>query len=172
MASLTDSLEKTKRSADRPQSASSRLSLLLYHEGAPRVLQLVRNIPLVVGRKPPSDVVIEDAELSRQHARFVWEGAGVRVQDMGSTNGTFSGGERIEDVVLAVGDEVLFGSVTACVQAPTTAESMAPSVRGDLKSSDGRWVSTNELRCDVIVGASGGSTLHHRAADDGRQSAC
>lgn len=126
MGALTDSFEKTKRSADRPQSASSRLSLLLYHEGAPRVLQLVRNIPLVVGRKPPSDVVIEDAELSRQHARFVWEGSGVRVQDMGSTNGTFSGGERIDDVVLAVGDEVLLGSVTACVHAPTAAASMAP----------------------------------------------
>lgn len=126
MSGLANSLEKTKRSGDRPQSVSSRLSLLLYHEGAPRVLQLVRGVPLVVGRKPPSDVVIEDPELSRQHARFVWEGAGVRIQDLGSTNGTFSGGERISDALLSVGDEVLLGSVTACVHAPTAALSMAP----------------------------------------------
>lgn len=125
---LTDSLEKTKRSAERPRGGASRLSLLLYYEGSPRVLQLVRNVPLIIGRKSPSDVVIDDPELSRKHARFTWEGNAIRVEDLGSTNGVFSGGERISDALIPVGGEVLLGSVTACVHAPMTrASSTAPS---------------------------------------------
>jgi DNA-binding winged helix-turn-helix (wHTH) protein len=68
----------------------------------------------LVGRSIDCAVRIESTDVSRRHARIVVEGTEARVEDCGSTNGTFVRGERIAGVVpLADGDEVRFGSVAA-----------------------------------------------------------
>lgn len=90
------------------------------------MLPLARNVPLVLGRKSPADVVLDDAQLSRSHARLTWTDSGVFVEDLGSTNGTFVGGRRVEQVVVGPGDEILMGSVTISVHAPATF-AIAPS---------------------------------------------
>ena len=51
---------------------------------------------MVIGRDPNSDIVINDAEVSRQHARLSLIGGSYQLQDMGSTNGTFVDGSRLE----------------------------------------------------------------------------
>jgi pSer/pThr/pTyr-binding forkhead associated (FHA) protein len=50
---------------------------------------------LTVGRVD-ADVVVEDAELSRRHAIFRVTDGALEVEDLGSTNGTFVEGKRIE----------------------------------------------------------------------------
>ena len=50
---------------------------------------------VVVGRGDDAGIVIEDAEASRKHASLSVEGTSVTVEDLGSTNGTFVGGQRI-----------------------------------------------------------------------------
>ncbi len=52
--------------------------------------------PVTIGRGASCDIVFAVAEVSRQHCRIRLEGDGVAVQDLGSTNGTFIGGHRIE----------------------------------------------------------------------------
>ena len=61
------------------------------------------------GRHPESDIFLDDVTVSRRHAEFVRSGAGFTVRDVGSLNGTYVNRERIEDVVLAGGDEVQIG---------------------------------------------------------------
>lgn len=53
---------------------------------------------LVIGRAV-GDILIDDPELSRQHAAIEFYGEKVILRDLGSTNGTFVGTTRVDDFV-------------------------------------------------------------------------
>jgi ABC-type multidrug transport system ATPase subunit len=67
---------------------------------------------LTVGRLAECDVCIDSPVVSRQHARLVVEpGAGCFLEDLGSTNGTFVDGQRVQGrTALAPGSRVQFAS--------------------------------------------------------------
>jgi len=67
--------------------------------------------PLVVGRNPDVDVVINDSNVSRRHAEFWRTSDGVAVRDLQSTNGTFVNGHRITAVSLSPRDDVTISSL-------------------------------------------------------------
>ncbi len=50
---------------------------------------------LTLGRDPNNDIVINDPQVSRQHARLTRQGNLVVIEDVGSTNGTFVNGMRL-----------------------------------------------------------------------------
>ena len=63
-----------------------------------------------LGRTGTNDIVINDPEISRQHAQFVRQPEGYTIQDLGSTNGTFVNYERVTGLTLLQhGDVVSFG---------------------------------------------------------------
>jgi predicted component of type VI protein secretion system len=65
---------------------------------------------LVIGRDSSSGVAINDAEISRKHARLNFQGGKYVIEDLGSTNGTFVNGQRlVSPVVLKSGDVVSLG---------------------------------------------------------------
>lgn len=64
---------------------------------------------LTIGTSPDADLVLRDPTVSRMHAELSLLPSGVRVKDLGSTNGTFVGESKIESVVLPAGSEVRFG---------------------------------------------------------------
>ncbi|MEX1071646.1 MAG: FHA domain-containing protein [Anaerolineales bacterium] len=67
---------------------------------------------LVLGRDPACDVVIDDAEVSRRHARLIAQSGGYAIEDLGSTNGTFVDGQRIRTVMpLQPGASVRLGEL-------------------------------------------------------------
>lgn len=55
---------------------------------------------LVLGSSPDADIVITDTGVSRFHCELGLLSDGVRVRDLGSTNGTFVGESRVESVVV------------------------------------------------------------------------
>ena len=67
--------------------------------------------PLVIGRSPDVDVVINDSNVSRRHAEVWRTGEGVAVRDLESTNGTFVNGHRITAVSLSPRDDVTIGAL-------------------------------------------------------------
>jgi predicted component of type VI protein secretion system len=86
---------------------------------------------LTLGRDPLSDIILDDAEVSRHHAKLVRQADGYMIQDMGSTNGSFVDGERLggEPLALKPGQVVMLGSnVTLVYQAIATADPMATIV--------------------------------------------
>ncbi len=67
--------------------------------------------PVVVGRDPQCDLVIDSPLISREHARLLFTPEGLRLQDLRSTNGTFVNGQRIAgDALLHPGDRVSFAT--------------------------------------------------------------
>jgi hypothetical protein len=53
-----------------------------------------------VGRDSSSDIQINDTSLSRQHFEIVWDGKKAGIRDLGSTNGTFLGDTRVNELAL------------------------------------------------------------------------
>jgi len=59
---------------------------------------------IVVGRAKDADLVVDSPQVSRHHARLTRTSAGIEVQDLGSTNGTFINGKRLMQGVVSQGD--------------------------------------------------------------------
>jgi len=79
---------------------------------------------LVVGRASDAGIVLVEEMVSRRHARFLLSGAELTIEDLGSTNGTFVNGEKIQRITLKEGDRVLIGtSILKVVSAETAAAS-------------------------------------------------
>ena len=86
---------------------------------------------LTLGRDPLSDIILDDAEVSRHHAKLVRQAAGYEIQDMGSTNGSFVDGKRLggEPLALKPGQVVMLGSnVTLVYQAIVAVDPLATVV--------------------------------------------
>jgi serine phosphatase RsbU (regulator of sigma subunit) len=66
---------------------------------------------MTIGRDSQQTLVVADSELSRRHARFTLAEGSAVVEDLGSTNGTFVEGKRIDaPVTLRQGEVVRIGS--------------------------------------------------------------
>jgi DNA-binding winged helix-turn-helix (wHTH) protein len=87
-------------------------------EGPARVLQVGnRQIALgvgrnLVGRDERAQVLLDHLSVSRRHAEIVVDGVVTTVRDLGSRNGTFVGGKRLDgDVCVNHRDTITFGAV-------------------------------------------------------------
>jgi pSer/pThr/pTyr-binding forkhead associated (FHA) protein len=80
--------------------------------------------PAVIGRSSTNAaLVIRDSEASRRHASVIPEGNSLNVEDLGSTNGTFVNGERIEGMqTLVAGDQLRIGTTVLELQVVEQAE--------------------------------------------------
>jgi hypothetical protein len=62
-----------------------------------------------IGRRPDSDVFLDDVTVSRDHALLIERAGQWHLDDCGSLNGTYVNRERIESQRLEEGDEVQIG---------------------------------------------------------------
>src|ERR687890_433335 len=72
--------------------------LINYPDRAPERLPLGR-LRITIGRSARNDVCIPDPFASRVHAEVRREGDQYFIQDLGSANGTYYNGSRLEQVV-------------------------------------------------------------------------
>ncbi|MDP2308392.1 MAG: FHA domain-containing protein [Pseudomonadota bacterium] len=83
---------------------------------------------LRIGREVGNEVHIDDAGVSRQHARVLLHNGSVWVQDAGSRNGIFVNGERVPDhKQMKLGDQLSVGAHVFEVVASGSAASPRPS---------------------------------------------
>ncbi len=92
---------------------------------------------LIVGRDPMSDIVINDPEISRQHVRLSQTESGFQLEDLGSTNGTFVDGQRLESEPLQLlpGQSVNMGSGVRVVYEVAGTDHADVATRIDMESS-------------------------------------
>ncbi len=69
--------------------------LTFSDNGAPVRVQIGPD-GVTIGRTPPSDVAIASPEISRRHCRIELHGDAAIISDLGSTNGTYLDGARLE----------------------------------------------------------------------------
>jgi diguanylate cyclase (GGDEF)-like protein len=106
--------ERTKPvSPAPPETAESKRPYLVIiggdHLGA--VHKIVKT-PAIIGRGDDADIKIADDGISREHVEVLGEPEHVTVRDLGSTNGTFHNGRKIDEVELVDGDKISIGSTT------------------------------------------------------------
>ncbi|KPK58543.1 MAG: hypothetical protein AMK73_09195 [Planctomycetes bacterium SM23_32] len=74
---------------------------------------------LTVGRDPDvCDITLMDPAVSRKHCSLSKEGGRVRVEDLGSSNGTFVNDNRVETAELRRGDKLRFGTTRVYTSLP------------------------------------------------------
>ena len=82
----------------------------------------------VAGRHPDADIFLDDVTVSRRHTEFIRHGISFELKDLGSLNGTYFDGVRIENAMLTDGAEVQIGKFRLTFYAS----------RADLASTDNR----------------------------------
>ena len=73
-------------------------------------------LPFRVGRKSGLALVLPLAGVSKEHAELFEEQGQLFVRDLNSTNGTLVNGQRIDTVLLTLGQTVQIGSTTFVLQ--------------------------------------------------------
>ncbi len=118
-------------SGDEERRASAHASgwyLETVGEGGRLRRILLDVLPFRIGRRQGLELVLPASAVSKAHAEIYARGPGLRVRDLGSTNGTFLNQGRIEDAALAEGDILHFADFefrlgrSESVEAPPAAE--------------------------------------------------
>jgi serine phosphatase RsbU (regulator of sigma subunit) len=87
--------------------------LLIHAANAPPRHIALNLLPITVGRSAPSELILEGSTVSRRHCKLERQGDLIVITDVGSTNGTFVNGERIEaPVALEDGARLTIGAYT------------------------------------------------------------
>lgn len=97
------------------------------------------HLPLTIGRDPENRIALEHNAISRFHCRIHAESGAYYVEDLGSTNGTYLNGRRVEKENLSPGDELIVANVGMVIEAKSvsihvTHEPMDLSVSIDIKA--------------------------------------
>ena len=79
----------------------------INHDGG-ELVYLVRG-PVTVGRAPENEIAVDEEGISRRHCRLELRAGTLHLKDLGSTNGTFVNGERVQEAEVGEGDEILVG---------------------------------------------------------------
>ena len=93
--------------------------------------ELKPGVAQIVGRAPQSDIPVFDPTISRRHAEVTADEKQLHVRDLGSSNGTFLNGSRVETCSVSVGDTITFGKVAFKLQpvAPPAAAAAAGGMK-------------------------------------------
>ena len=96
---------------------------LLAHSAGP-------DIPLdrgavMIGRHPECDVLLDSLRVSRRHCVLSADGEAVVVRDLGSTNGTWVNGRRVQRERLKPGDKVSIAHIRYRLEATSACHASA-----------------------------------------------
>ena len=89
--------------------------VLLAKDGNKKVFPLPSSVT-VIGRRKNCDLRIALESVSRRHCQFNIVDKTLKLRDLGSRNGTFLNGKRIEEQVLKPGDSIKIGPIVFAMQ--------------------------------------------------------
>ncbi|MDR2748482.1 MAG: FHA domain-containing protein [Bifidobacteriaceae bacterium] len=95
-------------------------ALLVEHkEGVVEARYLLNTDSTLIGRNESADILLDDNTISRKHAEIIRQSGVWSLKDLGSLNGTYVNGERIENSqVINSGDKIQIGKFHLVFFAP------------------------------------------------------
>jgi two-component system, NtrC family, response regulator HydG len=129
-------------STTRGRTAPRSYNLQVLGQGGATVALGAR--PVVVGAHASCDLVLVDPQVSRRHAELAVVPEGIRIKDLGSTNGTWWQGTKVGEVVVPSGATVQFGATPVRISA-AEAMSLPPSEQDHFGAMAGKSVAMREL---------------------------
>src|SRR3954466_7508298 len=84
-------------------------------DGERKSFSITRDVT-VMGRREDCDFRIPLGDISRKHCRLIKEDEALKIEDLGSSNGSYVNGKRIHEADLQAGDTVQIGPVVFVVQ--------------------------------------------------------
>ncbi|HET9955912.1 MAG TPA: sigma 54-interacting transcriptional regulator [Polyangiaceae bacterium] len=123
---MTDTTTLRELLGEKPSSGDDSHQLEMHVVHSPDASALGRRFSLVpgesalVGRRQGLELSLEDERTSRSHVRIVWDQRtrGYRFADLGSANGTFLNGQRLETGVLSSNDVLRVGDTLLVCSLP------------------------------------------------------
>jgi len=131
------------------------ISLVMFKADSTRREFPIKHEAFVIGRKNTCDLRIPLSSVSRQHCELKVEDGQLKLRDLGSSNGTFHNSIRVQEAVLAAGDEVVVGPVVFTVVVDGKPEVIEP-VRS-LVETAGALDDSAILPSDLLEAAGQGS---------------
>ncbi|HKZ70832.1 MAG TPA: FHA domain-containing protein [Anaerolineales bacterium] len=112
--------------------------------------EMVKDV-MTMGRDMSNDIVINDAEASRHHARLTKQGSSYVIEDLGSTNGTFVNSARLSTPrTLSAGDVIGIGeTISLNYESSATAPSggtMVGNIDATVVASGGDMLSAKQIQ--------------------------
>jgi predicted component of type VI protein secretion system len=89
--------------------------VMFRSDGERRSFSMSRDMT-VIGRREDCDLRIPLGEVSRKHCRILRDGDSLKLEDLGSSNGTFLNGQRVQEAILSPGDTLQVGPVVFVLQ--------------------------------------------------------
>lgn len=110
--------------------------LIISLKDAPSTTHELTADRTTVGRVDENDVVVADASVSGSHCEIIKNGEDFILKDLGSTNGTFINGRRIEEERLQPGTKLKLGEISATFEAEGMTQSASAARKGvDLQTA-------------------------------------
>jgi two-component system cell cycle response regulator len=97
---------------DKEQKRDLAYLVVLAGVSAGEMFKIGAENKTVIGRGPKVTLRLNDDGVSREHCELAVDGDRVILRDLGSTNGTFCNGERVERRELVDGDKIMVGSTS------------------------------------------------------------
>jgi pSer/pThr/pTyr-binding forkhead associated (FHA) protein len=116
--------------------------------------ELERSV-IVIGRGQDCDIILDEHQVSRQHARLEHTPQGWMLLDLGSTNGTQVNGQQLrahDPYALQPGDRVALGSAVLALQQRPVREGAQPEGQQKAKPHPALLVAGAVLIAVVLVG--------------------
>ena len=136
MGDRTDKTTERVEDGDGLDSSREELAIQWVVDSALMGLETLRGARLQIGRGDDCHLRIEHASVSRQHAELRRQGPIYALHDLGSTNGTWVNGVRVDHTAISAGDVLRFGECIGIVVgldakvATRTFGSLAPGLWG------------------------------------------
>jgi pSer/pThr/pTyr-binding forkhead associated (FHA) protein len=93
-----------------PTSLHSDPTVVVKKDDAVVFEHTLENLPVLIGRKSTNHIVLDEKNVSRQHAQILMKEDQYFIQDMGSTGGTRVNGEPVVEKDIHTGDRIGIGS--------------------------------------------------------------
>lgn len=112
------------------------MARLVLLQGGEATAYPLKDFPVQIGRHPDCGIQLDSNMVSRYHAVFEQPGTDVTLNDLGSGNGSFVNGRKIEGpTVLKNGDRIKFGPLLLRFEAEAPAPTSNPAARTEQMAS-------------------------------------